>query len=612
MSDFVSGHRDLVYGETLHDKLHGLLNQTPWWAISLVMHLGFMVFAYHYQWKTPRPKPTPKMTAQIVRDVEWKPVRMNISKPKQEQQERTDDVRTETPQTTIDQTELPKIDLDQVGDPDVRSILSVPDGARPAGGTRTKGFVPIRGGLKPGLEDDGLYDILTRERSLAVWLFDESRSMKDDQQVVRQKVDELYRNLGVALADSGRSRRLLTAVCSYGENFHVLIGRPTDEMARIKKAIDNIPIDKSGKENYLTAINGVLKRFAGYCKKYNRHLVIIMVTDEGGDDDNMLEDGKTPRLDVTLAGMKRAKAILIVFGSEAGGFAYPLERTYDPTVPKQYSPWGYVNRGIDTAFDQMFPHDWRFRTTRRVPSGFGPYGPSRLCRETGGIYYLLRDASAKAYDYEKLLSGYQPELASRLTIAKRNSKNPVRRVIIQVVQGWKSIRDREEWRFRYTFSNGPPLRGQIAQATRAVDDWIKLLTDGIRRLKETGNVTFEHSPKHWQAYRDLMLAQMHKLRFQLVQYKLAMHDLSRGRNIPPAGDIGWYIAPYGRRVLRGDPKEVAAEKKKIEALYAEVMQKHANTPWEIYARSEMRGLIGWAIRPYSRSGGGGSRPPIPQ
>jgi len=612
MSDFVSDHRDLIYGETLQDKLHLMLRSTPWWAISFLIHAILLFCVSLISLPAPQPEEEVEMHSNIIPDLKVPQVVVRDVRPEREKRERDRNVRTRDKKADIEKKSLRKLDLKNPVDNDRRLVLTGIGPVVPAGGPRGS-FVPFGGDIGDAMDDGGLHDILGgTNRCLAVWLFDESRSMKDDQQVVRQRVDDLYIDLGVTLQSAGQSRRLLTAVCSYGKDFHFILKKPTNDISKIKTAIEKIRIDGTGKENYLTGINGVLNEYGAYCRKFGRHLVIVMVTDEGGDDDKLLPDKKTWLLEATLARMKKMKATLVVFGSEAGAFAYPSQRTYDPTVPKKYSPYGWVNRGIDTAFHQMFPHDWRFRRTGRVASGFGPYGPSRLCRESGGIFYLLRTSSARNYDYEKLLSGYQPELDSRYTIARRNAKNRVRRIIITVVQEWKRSRESNEGRFHYGFRNSPALKGQINSTLRAINDWIAVLNEGIKRIEAAHNVTFEHSPKHWEAYRDLMTAQMYKLRFQLVQYKLTVIDLGRGVRIPPPGDIGWYVRPYGRRILRGDLERVNAEKVRIQGLYQKVIEKHGNTPWEVFARHEMRGLTGWAVHPYSRSRGGSSKPSAPQ
>src|SRR2546430_1160131 len=66
-------------------------------------------------------------------------------------------------------------------------------------------------------------DRLTREfilmmeerKVLVIWLFDESESMKKDQKTVHDKIDRVYRELG--LIKSSYSDALSTAVASYGD-----------------------------------------------------------------------------------------------------------------------------------------------------------------------------------------------------------------------------------------------------------------------------------------------------------------------------------------------------------------------------------------------------------
>ncbi|HUV39874.1 MAG TPA: hypothetical protein VMY39_09690, partial [Planctomycetota bacterium] len=358
-----------------------------------------------------------------------------------------------------------------------------------------------------------------------------------------------------------------------------------------------------GKENYLAAINGVLTKFSGYARRYGRNIVIILVTDEGGDDDTVPKEGGVSNVEGTLARMKKMKASLLVFGTEAGEFAYPAELTYDPTVKAGVSPYAYVNRGTSTGFDEMFPHDWYFRRTERVPSGFGPYGVSRICSETGGVFYLMRAARANAYDYEKLLSGYQPELDSRDEIARRNSHNRLRRLLMTVILQWKTINgEAGSQRFTSYFQNSEAGKRRMEETLKVVNEWQAMLNEGIKEMEKLSNVAFKESPKRWEANRDAMWAEMHKLRFQLAQYKLALADLMRGRNIPPPGDIGWHISWHQNPILRAeDAAKLAEEKARIIKMFELVIEKHAGTPWEEFAKREMNQMRGFAIHPWSRS-----------
>ena len=602
MSDFVSDHRDIIYGETLEDKIHRMLKSTPWWLISFVIHAVLLFVVSQIALPVPLPEEEMEMQSDLIKEFKMPPVVLPETKPEDQQQEVKDNTRTQVNRPDVNQNQLNKLNLKTPGDPDQDlRVLAVPGGVARVGAIGGGGF-EVSGGLK-----EAIGAVIGwpgwRNRCLAVWLFDESKSMKDDQQLVRQKVDQLYEELGINMSDSRAGRRIVTAVCSYGKDLHIILGKPTNDMTEIKTAIEKIPVDTTGKENYLAAINGVLNKFSGFAKRYGRNIVIVLVTDEGGDDDVTAKGSAKSNLEGTLARMKKMKASLLVFGTEAGEFAYGSEQTYDPTVKAGYSPYAWVNRGISTAFAEMFPHDWYFRRTQRVPSGFGPYGTSRLCRETGGVFYLMRTAKANAYDYEKLLKGYQPELASRGEIAKRNRHNRLRRVLMGTIISWKKIRGEPgDRRFSSYFAKSEAGKRRMQATMKVVNEWIALMNSAIKDIEKLSNVAVKNSPKRWEANHDLTWAMVHKLRFQLVQYKLALTDLMRGRNLPPPGDIGWHISWHRNPIIRtADAVKLAEEKARILKMFEKVIEKHADTPWEAFAKREMRQMRGFAVHPYSRS-----------
>jgi hypothetical protein len=255
----------------------------------------------------------------------------------------------------------------------------------------------------------------------------------------------------------------------------------------------------------------------------------------------------------------------------------------------------------------MFPHDYYFRHRQRVASGFGPFALSRICHETGGVYYLLRDAKATPYDYEKLLSGYEPEIESRAAVASRHAKNSFRKEYMKLIQAWNDVRKEGLWTHYYYRDN----RGErMERSMEAINKWLKIVNHGIDWMARQGNAAFKYSPKRWQANKDLMWAQLHKARFQLTQYKLALTDLMREYNagklvtIPPPGDIGWAISYWHNVRLRGDEQTIQAELQKIREMYQVVIEKHSDTPWAEFARHEVRGLRGVGIVPWSSSRGG--------
>ena len=620
MSSSMASQGAIVYGESLRDRLHGLLRNTPWWMISLVVHTAVLVFAYCYTWEVTLPGGDTTFRPRLVKRPD--PPRIMIVNPThtRRQQETSRLRRTEMKKHRISHTRLPELpDIVARRDRDADHVYHhAPDSV-----TRMDPSDEGRSYQRPEDLPTAIRDLIIAgdwgDRSLAVWLFDESRSMKDDQQLVRQTVEEFYEGIGVEGRDVRGRMRVVTAVCSYGKDFHVLLGKPTTDVERVRRVIARVPVDDSGKENVLAGVNGVLNELSRYARKYGRNIIIILVTDEAGDDDTHWQEGQNAPLERTLTRMKKLGATLFVFGKEAGAFAYGVESTFDPTVGDDYNPYGWVNRGIDTAFGEMIPHDWHgFRNTARVPSGFGPYGLMRLCKETGGVYFILRGTRSKPYDYEKLGEGYPPELVSRVEIARRNRDNSLRRVVMGIIEQWKSIRDKEDGRFRTTFPDTDRGRRQMATTMEVVDEWLQLMNEGIKRMSGLANVSFGHAANRWEANRDLMWAQLHKTRFQLTQYKLALTELMHNqdvpmarRTIPPPGDGGWHISYAYGVALRGDGETVARERKNIQALFQAVVDRHAGTPWDVYARTEMRGMRGYEVTAYS-PGPGGGKPSQPQ
>ncbi|HVW39408.1 MAG TPA: hypothetical protein VHB99_18955, partial [Pirellulales bacterium] len=86
-----------------------------------------------------------------------------------------------------------------------------------------------------------ILQMLAKGKVLVIWCFDESESMKDDQKEIRDRIERVYEELG--LAESAQGDALWTAVASYGEGFHLHTQKPTSEIDEIRTAIGEVPID---------------------------------------------------------------------------------------------------------------------------------------------------------------------------------------------------------------------------------------------------------------------------------------------------------------------------------------------------------------------------------
>ena len=183
---------------------------------------------------------------------------------------------------------------------------------------------------------------LTQHNLTVVWLFDESASMKDDQQAIRQKFDRITKELNIHQETTTKKKTtepLTHAIVGFGEDIHYVLEKPTSAIERIGKAIDKLRVDDSGTENTMHAINEVISHYGGLIKK-DRKLLIVLVTDESGDDGGFIEEAHQAVVE------KRVPIYVIgrqsLFGSERAHLEYR-----DPVTKDIYWPW--IRRGPETA-----------------------------------------------------------------------------------------------------------------------------------------------------------------------------------------------------------------------------------------------------------------------
>ena len=163
-----------------------------------------------------------------------------------------------------------------------------------------------------------LVRLMREQKILVVWLFDESESMKDDQKEIRERFYKVYEELGIVQKNDAKLKIsdeiLLTSIMSFGENVNEHTAKPTANVDEIKKAIDKIQIDESGIENTCSAIQLAINKYRDAARSQRRKLVLIVVSDESGDDGKNIEE--------TIESCKRMKSPVYVLGHYSV-FGYP-------------------------------------------------------------------------------------------------------------------------------------------------------------------------------------------------------------------------------------------------------------------------------------------------
>ncbi|QDT35807.1 vWA domain-containing protein [Stratiformator vulcanicus] len=460
-----------------------------------------------------------------------------------------------------------------------------------------------------------LIRLMRESRVMAVWMFDESESMKDDQQEIRDNFAKIYAELGIAQEKKedlkrraqGPDELILTAILGYGRTVKELTPQPTADLDKITAAIDAISIDTTGDENLNQAIREVVNKYGPLAVRQKRRLVMIIVSDESGDDGEFVEEA--------IQMTNRANSPVYVLGRQAV-FGYPFARMSWKDPEYGLNHWINVRRGPETARAESL--QWNGFGNRRDSrsSGFGPYEQVRLAKESGGIFFLLpgdEEALAgearneeRVYDFLDMKE-YQPELRSRREYDQLVLKSPFRKTILDVITRMDSNKDKQLgikwWNYpgeRAAFQS--EVRDSFGKAQRGLG----LVNQAIAMLEQAKPQRDLETSRRWRAHYDLILAQLLTYRFRLFQFMLSADAALREMPEPKKEKSNRWNLSHTKKMIEPTPEQVEVTKVDIGELEQQradavdllkfVIEEHPNTPWSRTAQSELKKGFGIEFR----------------
>lgn len=455
-----------------------------------------------------------------------------------------------------------------------------------------------------------LIRLMREEKVLAVWLFDASESMEDDIREVRDNFHKVYEELGIATRQDDKIKNvqdpILTSICTFNTNAVELTAKPTSDLKLIRAAIDKIKKDDSGDENFCRAVYQVIDKYGRMAKTQQRKLVIIMASDESGDDGDKIEEA--------IEACKKSNTSVYFLGRySVFGFPYARMKWVDPVY--KLTHWLRINRGPETPFPECLQFDGLHERWDVYSSGFGPYEQVRLCRETGGVFFLLPGdetnitgrGSHEDRKYELLdMREYLPDLSARLPYAKERDSSKFRGTIFQVIQRLNPFQDdklkmREHWFPADHVEFAKEGKSNFDKAVYA----LKLLNDAIVLLETVKPQYDREQSMRWRAHYDLMHAQMLAYRVRLFQYILTLDKHQADKPMPkdPKNNV-WNIqrvtqmqepTPTQVKLAKVDMDELKKQEQMARDEFKQVIEKHPRTPWAKLAEHELRQGFGMKL-----------------
>ena len=465
-----------------------------------------------------------------------------------------------------------------------------------------------------GAVDRVTYEILQslEERpTLVVWVFDSSISMVKRRQEISDRFDRIYQQLGIVQAEKEKREGaadvppLLTSILSFGSEVEVLTKQPTDDLAEIRSAIEKIG-NEGGDEMVFHAIKTAVDKYKTFrVAKGNspaRNVMLLVVTDERGDDLQLAEE--------TIKACRFQTIPCYVLGVPAPfgrDKAFIKFVEFDPAYA-QVEDWAEVDQGPETLYPERVKLGYQdnYMEEPVLDSGFGPYALSKLCYETGGIYFSIHPnrklnakverreteafASQMSYFFDPdVMDRYRPDYLSESEYLARVKKSPLRYAVLNAAQLSRAgtlskpktvFIKRDEASFTKELTDA---QLESARLYPELSEMCSILAEGEKfRGKET-------SPR-WLASYELSYGTALAAKIRAESFNAMLAKAKRGMNFTKPESNTWNLTPSDKVTV---DSKLEKEAKLAKELLQNVVQKHAGTPWGILAGRELDNPISW-------------------
>ena len=580
--------------ETAHRQIFAptdiaeLMNQAPWWVVSLVIHGILLIVLATISFTGPQQKRREVMiNTEFVEVEEYeRPVTTrNVLSEETVESESVEEVAEN--QLEDVSTEVPVMRVAPISMSDIAGLVQTGAGfdfnASGSGMGGLLGRVGTGGHFTIKTVVDALageiLKTIQKHDLLVVMVFDESKSLLEDRKLIARQVQKTIGDLKKEMTPK-EAARLKWAVVSFGEKPTRWLN-PTGDLEKVVEATEKVKVDTSGKEQVIEAINFTMKNFGTLGKQ----MFVVLVTDEEGSDVKKTED-----VNAALQRMIAAKTRLFVFGREASFQREQVQEWLRDKNGERMGPWGWAHRGLDSCEHEFFVSEWFMIPTyhnQGVPAGFGCWLQSMLAHQTGGTYYILSDVPSK-YD-DEMMDKYRPEWEPKEVYKRHTEASRMRATMNKLFQDFHGTRPRHHsWPW---ITNLERLKAEAKNKVDCATRASKIVEEAIDRLEPMKGKSKREkiSPKRWEANYDLCIAELYRLRFVLAEYSFLWKQcLKKGFPKPKKRQkfnlfrIIWdrkaTEAATGRRGNRAlDAAKAALDK---------VIEKHRGTPWEATAKNE--------------------------
>ncbi|MBI1901036.1 MAG: VWA domain-containing protein [Planctomycetia bacterium] len=452
--------------------------------------------------------------------------------------------------------------------------------------TSSKGSVGEQVMHVEGAVDRITYEIATNleeSKVMVAWLMDASLSLVEERQNVADRLQRVYEELDKTGAP--RKNVLTGAVIGFGQEWGVIVD-PTTEGSEIVEGIRKVPRDESGVENVFSAVIQTVERYKPHITREKRKLMVVIWTDESGDDYRLLEQA------VSLCQRFNVQVITVgpsaMFGKELGTRSYK-----HPEDGQVYQlP---LSRGPEAVYQERLNLPYWFEGSQldNLHAALGPFALTRLARETGGAYFIKDEAGdGGTFDLPTMLP-YAPDYSSVPEYVHSVQESPLRLEVMKAVDLTKQrkFKPTPPMEFEPTGANYQQLlrEGQeiVAYNTPTLEEALACFGKGMEE-----EYAKERSPR-WRAWYDLTHGRLLAMKVRCDEYNWICAVMrGKGREFVDDKSNRWRFVPDEKLNFGSASQRAAAEAIR---LLTRCRDSNPGTPWALLAERELRHPLGFKL-----------------
>ena len=445
---------------------------------------------------------------------------------------------------------------------------------------------------------------LEQRPTVVCWVFDQSVSLAGQRKEIASRLERVFDELG--LTSTAQANELFNLVYAYGKQVTPVIDKPTREVSEVVSAITRIPIDDSGIENTFTAIAEAAKkakqiRLTG---AERRNVMIINFTDEAGNDQKYAD---------AVATFCRAQAMRVfVVGVPAPFGRRDVKMKFVEFDPKYAADeqWAIVEQGPESLYPEFVDVRPKNSPDDPIDSGFGPFSLSKLCAETGGIYFAVHanrgargrvsDAATAAMSSQlryffdsKVMRDYRPDYLPQAQVDKMLAANKAKASLVAAAKA-AQITPMEAPTMRFPREDDGKLALLLGEAQKKaavlepkIDALYGTLAAGV---PDRAKIAPEE--KRWQAGFDLALGRVLAVKVRTNAYNIMLAQAKAGMKFKNPKNDTWILNPSDDVSQVGSQTERLA--KQADEVLRRVVAEHPGTPWAQMAAEELRSPLGYS------------------